>query len=45
MFTIHNAQFCCAAFRDKLLQGVDIAHECSKTPVYVVESEIGEKNE
>jgi hypothetical protein len=40
MFTIHNATFCCAEFRDKLLAGKDIEHSCTKDPVYVVETEI-----
>lgn len=42
MFTIHNATFCCAEFRDKIIKGKDISHVCTKTPVYVVETEIEE---
>jgi hypothetical protein len=38
MFTIHNAVFCCPDFRDKLLSGKDIQHECTKTPAYVVDA-------
>lgn len=40
MFTIHNAQFCCAQFRDRLLKGEPVEHDCTKDPVYVVETEV-----
>lgn len=38
MFTIHNAIFCCEPYKNKILHGTDIEHECTKTPVYIVDS-------
>ena len=39
-YNIHNIMFCCNNYRINILSGIYELHECTKKPVYMVETEV-----